>query len=198
MGPREEVESVGAPLMEAQAPRRGRPPRAETTGTERRRRQPGSLNRMVVSPLAIPEECRDPDYHYHWVNDVRGRVHALTTHDDYDIVTMDELDETARRNRADANLARDHLGSAGNVSVTVERDGTRAVLLKKRQSFYDHDYQEGLAERQAMMEGRVYHGVGESDAVDVGRESLDENTYVPKGNSLPTMRRKGPIPTRRL
>ena len=63
--------------------------------TERRRRQPGSLNRMVTTALSIPEECKDPDYHYHWVNDVRGRVQGLTTHDDYDVVTMDELDEPA-------------------------------------------------------------------------------------------------------
>lgn len=184
----------------AEAPRRGRPPRAQVEQTERRRRQPGSLNRMVVSPLAIPEECKDPDYHYHWVNDVRGRVHALTTHDDYDVVTMEELDATARRNRADAQINRDILGGgSGPVSTVVERDGVKAVLLKKRESFYQADYEEGLGMREAMMKGRVFEGVLDNDAGKEAREDADpDNTYVPKGNSLPAMRRKGPIATRRL
>lgn len=181
-----------------EAPRRGRPPRAAAEQTERRRRQPGSLNRMVTSALSIPEECKDPDYHYHWVNDVRGRVQGLTTQDDYDVVTVDELEANLRRNRSDAHFnAGNFTGNGSTVSLAVERDGTKAVLLKKRQSFYDADYQESLEQRQAMMQGRVYEGALDHDATDVGRES-DDNTYVPKGNQLPPMRRKGPIQTRRL
>jgi len=198
VGPREEDESVGAALMEAEAPRRGRPPREATEQVERRRRQPGSLNRMVTSPLSIPEECKDPDFHYHWVNDVRGRVQALTTQDDYDIVTVDELEANLRRNRSDAHFSPNNFGGNGStVSLTVERDGTKAILLKKRQTFYDADYQEALGQRSDMMHGRVYEGELDHDATDLGRESAD-NTYIPKGNQLPAMRRKGPIQTRRL
>ena len=182
-----------------EAPRRGRPPRDQVEQTERRRRQPGSLNRMGTSALSIPEECKDPDYHYHWVNDVRGRVQALTTHDDYDIVTIDELEETGRRNRSDFSLNRASFGGNGStVSLAVERDGTKAILLKKRQAFYDADYQEGLEARDAMMHGRVFEADLDHDAKDVGRETADETTYVPKGNQLPAMRRKGPITRRSL
>lgn len=191
-----------------EAPRRGRPPRQEVEQEQRRRRQPGSLNRMVASPLAIPEECKDPAYHYHWVNDVRGRVRALTTQDDYDVVTMDELEEMAHRNRATPDLNRDSFAGNGNtvslpVDTTKSGQEVRAILLKKRQSFYQADYEEGLAQRQAMMEGRVYEGEMASDAVATEgfspREDLSSRTsYVPKGNSLPPMRRKGPITTRSL
>lgn len=185
--------------MESEARRRGRPPRAEAEQGERRRRQPGSLNRMVASALSIPEECRDPDYHYHWVNDVRGRVQALTTQDDYDVVTVDELEANLRRNRSDAHFTAANFGGNGStVSLAVERDGTKAILLKKRGSFYQADYEESLEQRGAMMESRVYHGAGESDAVDTERETLDQSTYVPKGNQLPQMRRKGPVTARRL
>jgi hypothetical protein len=189
---------AGTGLMEPEAPRRGRPPREAAEQQERRRRQPGSLNRMVTSPLGIPDECKDPDYHYHWVNDVRGRVQALTTQDDYDIVTVDELEANLRRNRSDAHFNASSFGGNGStVSLAVERDGTKAILLKKRQSFYDHDYQEGLEQRSDMMKGRVYEGNLDHDAPETQRESSD-NTYVPKGNQLPTMRRKGPIPARKL
>lgn len=200
MGPREEDESLGEALI-ADAPRRGRPPRQAQEHTERRRRQPGSLNRMVASALSIPEECKDPDYHYHWVNDIRGRVQSLTVHDDYDIVTVEELEEIGQRNRADFSLNKDGFsGNGTTVSVPVERDGTRAVLLKKRQTFYDADYQEGLEQRQAMMESRVYEGQASSDVVgENSRETLDtRTTYVPNGNKLPPMRRKGPIQPRSL
>lgn len=189
--------------IETEAPRRGRPPRQAVETEQRRRRQPGSLNRMVSSPLAIPEECKDPDYHYHWVNDVRGRVRMLTVDDDYDVVTAEELEENLRRNRSDAHFsASDFAGNGNTVSLPVDtlKSGQelRAVLLKKRQTFYQADYEEGLAQRQAMMDGRVYEGNLTNDAGKDARETNDPNTYVPKGNHLPPLRRKGPITRRSL
>ena len=182
--------------MESEAPRRGRPPREAVQQEERRRRQPGSLNRMVMSALSIPEEFKDPDYRYFWANDVRGRVQALTTQDDYDVVTVDELEATGKRNRADmGSFNRGGFdGSGNNVSTVVERDGTRAVLLKKRLTFYQADYESGLEARQAMMEGRVYEG----DTSDDEKGISPAESYVPKGNSLPPLRRKGPVTTKRL
>lgn len=180
-----------------EAPRRGRPPRAEQTAEVRRRRRPDSLDHLVGSSLSVPAELRDPDYHYHWANDERGRLRALTVHDDYDFVTADEL------------LARDPHGfdkdaftteSDGRVSVVVQGRGPEALkayLLKKPQAFYDHDYAQGVNSRQSMMEARVYDGEMASDAEQ--RESLDPSTtYVPKGNTLgdTAPRRKGPIPRR--
>lgn len=187
--------------MDSEAPRRGRPPREEVEHTERRRRQPGSLNRMVSSNLGIPDECLDLEtYHYHWANDVRGRIAQLTIHDDYDRVTMEELEDNARSNRTDFKLNRDGFGGSGaQVSVTVERDGTKAVLLRKRKSFYEADYEEQVVARQAMMEAVVYEG--DLSALDTEGKGLGNDVgYAPKGNTLgdTAMRRKGPIPRRSL
>jgi hypothetical protein len=194
--------------IETEAPRRGRPPRVEAEHVERRRRQPGSLNRMVASNLGLPEECLDREtWHYHWVTDKMGRVGNLTMHDDYDVVTMEELEENARRNRVEFALNADSFGTGtlGGLSRPVERDGTKAVLMRKRKSFYDHDCEEQVRARQDMMEAIVYEGDTEAlggAAPDNARGStLDSGvTYVPRGNTLgdTAPRRRGPIPTRRL
>ncbi len=190
-----------------EAPRRGRPPRQAAEQTERRRRVPGSLNRMVASNLGIPDECLDTEnWHYHWINDQMNQVGNLSTYDDYDVVTMEELEENARRNRSEFKLNRDSLtsGSGAGISIPVDRQGTRAVLMRKRRSFYEADYEEMVARRQAMMESIVYEGdmsaLGGVESNAKGTTLDNETGYVPKGNTLGDagMRRKGPIPTRSL
>ena len=187
-----------------EAPRRGRPPRVEAEQGERRRRQPGSLNRMVASNMGIPDQCLDLDnYHYVFANDIRGRIAQLTTYDDYDPVTLEELEANAQRNRATFELNKSSFGGGGQVTIPVERDGTKAVLLRKRRTFFEADYEENVARRQAMMEAIVYEGDLESlgGVEGVKGQGLDnEIGYIPKGNTLGDagMRRKGPIPQRRL
>ena len=175
--------------------------RAEAEQGERRRRQPGSLNRMVASNMGIPDRCLDLDnYHYVFANDVRGRIANLTTHDDYDPVTLEELEANAQRNRADVRAEQVAAGGGGQVTIPVERDGTKAVLLRKRRTFFNADYEENVARRQAMRESIVYEGDLEAlgGGVDgVKGTGLDNETgYIPKGNTLGDagMRRKGPIP----
>lgn len=183
-------------------PRRGRPPRIEAEQGERRRRRPDSLNRMVASNLGLPDECLDLEtYHYHWVNDEMGKVAMMTTNDDYDPVTMEELEENARRNRMEFKVNRDRFstGFLGGISLPVMRDGTRAVLLRKRKTFYEADYEEQVMRRQAMMEAVVYEG--DFAAIDQDGKGLkNEIGYVPKGNTLgdTAPRRRGPIPRRSL
>lgn len=169
----------------------------------RRRRQPGTLNRMVASNLGIPDDCLDPEYRYHLAKDVRGRIQALTTQDDYEIVTFSELEENARRHRAEFKLTRSAFtASTGDmVSIPVERDGTRGILLRKPKDFYEADYEEGCAVRQAMMEARVYGAELTNDVADtkLGKETLDEeHIYAPKENTLGSAapRRRGRIPQR--
>ena len=62
-----------------------RPTREDETRQERRRRQPGSLDRGAHLKLAIPENIRaeNADQHLHWINDASNRMHHLTTNDDY-------------------------------------------------------------------------------------------------------------------
>lgn len=186
-----------------EAPRRGRPPRAEAETVERRRRAPGSLNRMQASNLGIPDECLDKEnWHYHWINDQMNAVGNLSTYDDYDVVTMEELEENAKRNRAELRLNRDGLTSGSGSTISVPVDpvrGTKAVLMKKRLSFYEADYHEVVEARQALMEQVVLEG--DLEALDTDGKGLGNDVgYVPKGNTLGDagMRRKGPIPQRRL
>ena len=107
------------------------------------------------------------------------RLRALTVHDDYDYVTVDELVQRGGSEGFDpASMTTE---SDGRVSVVADTDkGGRDVkmyLLKKPQAFYDHDYEEGIRSRQAMMEARVYEGDLQSDADQ--RDSLDPDiTYV--------------------
>ena len=62
-----------------------RPTRETEIGQERRRRQPGSLDRGAHLKLAIPETIRaeNADQHLHWINDTHNRMHHLTTQGDY-------------------------------------------------------------------------------------------------------------------
>lgn len=175
---------------------RDRPSRMDSERWQRRRRQPGSLDRMVTSNLGIPEECKDPEYHYHWINNVRGMPQALNMQDDYEYVTFDELLENARRKRADFTLNRDAYGGGSHIERLVERDGTKAVLMKKPKDMYEYDYEEAIAGRQAMMEARVYGG--ELDMEAGGRSEDLQNAYVPRGNTLgdTVPRRRGRIPNR--
>ena len=166
--------------------------------------RPGSLNRMVASNMGIPDQCLDLDnYHYVFANDIRGRIAQLTTYDDYDPVTLEELEANAQRNRATFELNKSSFGGGGQVTIPVERDGTKAVLMRKRRTFFEADYEENVARRQAMMEAIVYEG--DLDALGgvegVKGQGLDnEIGYIPRGNTLGDagMRRKGPIPQRRL
>ena len=162
----------------------------------------------MATNLGIPDECLDTEtYHYHWINDTMGTVGQLCFYDDYDPVTMEELEANAKRNRAEFRLNRDSFtsGAGDMLSVPVNAEGTKAVLLKKRLSFYDADYHEVVERRQAMMEQIVYEGDlaavgGLGDDAPDGPALSTDIAYVPKGNTLGDagLRRKGPIPQRRL
>lgn len=66
------------------------PTRKEEVATERRRRQPGTLDRMQQLKLAIPDSVYakypQSDYVFRWVNDKGSRIHDLTIKDDYNKV----------------------------------------------------------------------------------------------------------------
>jgi len=66
-----------------QARRPGRPPRAETTQTERRRRTGGTTVKLAI-PAAIIKA--HPDMEFRWGRDDEGRIQQLTQNDDWDKV----------------------------------------------------------------------------------------------------------------
>ena len=187
---------------EAEAPRRGRPPRAQAEQGERRRRVPGSLNRMVSSNLGIPDECLDTEtWHYHWINDQMNQVGNLSTYDDYDPVTMEELEANAQRNRSEFKLNRDSLTSgigqprqhAGRPPGHPRRPDAQAPFVLRGRLRRDRR----SAPRDDGTGGPAWRPGGDRQR----RQGLDsEVAYVPRGNTLGDtgMRRRGPIPQRSL
>lgn len=97
----------------------GRPPRAAQEQVQRRRRESLGADRNLK--LHVPEDKKDPNFVYRFVNDRPGRVQQLTEADDYEIVpgiTNDGSTETR---------------------VADKSSGERAVLLRKPKDFYESD-----------------------------------------------------------
>lgn len=65
-----------------------RPARQDEVAQQRRRRQPGTLDRMDQLKLAVPDKAKEahPNSTFRWVNDTPGRMHNLTVKDDWDVV----------------------------------------------------------------------------------------------------------------
>ena len=100
----------------------GRPPRAQTEQVVRRRREGMGADRNLK--LHVPEDKKDPNFEYRWVNDRPGRVQQLTQGDDYDVVPGVTNEGTTETRIADKS------------------SGERAVLLRKRKEFYESDKRE--------------------------------------------------------
>lgn len=97
----------------------GRPPRVEQEQRTRRRRESLGADRNLK--LHVPEDKKDPNFVYRWVNDKPGRVQQLTEGDDYDVVAGVTNDGTTETRVADKS------------------SGERAVLLRKPKDFYESD-----------------------------------------------------------
>jgi hypothetical protein len=111
--------------------------RTEEVKVERRRRQGNGAERNMK--LFIPEDVKDPNFVYRWVNNRPGRVKNLTTLDDYNVVNI-----------ADNSI---DPGKAGGTVVTRtadSREGEEAVLLRKPRKFYEAD----KAEEQKLIDAR--------------------------------------------
>lgn len=111
--------------------------RTEEVKTERRRRQGSGAERNMK--LYVPDEAKDPDFHYRWVNNKPGRIKQLTQMDDYEVV-----------NSTDGAI---DVGVAGGTVVTRtvdRREGDEAVLLRKPRNYYETD----KAEEQKLLDAR--------------------------------------------
>jgi hypothetical protein len=112
----------------------GRPPRQEEVKQRRRRREGLGADRNLK--LAVPENLKDPNFVYRWVNDRPGRVQQLTTMDDWEkapVVTEQNAGEGTVETR-----------------VVDKSVGERAVLLRKPKEFYEAD----KAEEQKQLDAR--------------------------------------------
>jgi hypothetical protein len=135
-----------------------RPARTEEVKSERRRRGSGPTLNMK---LHVPEESKDPNFVYRWVNDKPGRVQQLTTQDDWDkapIVTAQNAGEGTVETR-----------------VTDRTAGDRAVLLRKPREYFEADKAEQQAQLDATDEA-MRRGAAQSHEGLSGSEA-----YVPGG-----------------
>lgn len=109
--------------------RRGRPPRSQEVQTQRRRRADSGATAGLK--LHVPENMKDPNFEYRWVNDRPGRVHQLTVQDDWDVVSTDRPDQ----------LTAAAEGSVMKRSVD-KSNGDNAVLLRKPKDYFEADRKE--------------------------------------------------------
>lgn len=146
----------------AETETRSRPDRATQVQGERRRRTVLGPNRNLK--LYVPEEEKDPNFVYRWVNNRPGRIKQLTQMDDYDIVS-------APGNEIDAGTSEGTV-----VKRTVDsNEGGEAVLLRKPRKFYEADKAEEQRQIDATDE-LMRHGAVQ------GSEGLSgSEAYVPGG-----------------
>lgn len=170
-----------------EAPRRGRPPRAEETQQRRRRRREGSLDLTGMLKLDCDAgHLRDLDkFVYRWVNDENGRYHAIRRYDDYDPVPANEVEGAF-----DEQEAREESSETVRRCVGVQRTGQPlyAYLVRKRRDYWQEDYEEMVAEREEMLSGTLR---GDKVLTAEGAVADKEpNTYAVAGNQIGRVRRK--------
>ncbi|HDA7126318.1 TPA: hypothetical protein O5T86_001251 [Staphylococcus aureus] len=139
-----------------------RTPRIEEVQTERRRRTGLGPDRNLK--LHVPEEAKDPNFVYRWVNNRPGRVMQLTQMDDYEVVSSE--DGKIDRGTTEGTV----------VKRTVNRsEGDEAVLVRKPRAYYEAD----KAEEQKLIDAAdedMRNGASRSSEGLSGSEA-----YVPGG-----------------
>ena len=142
-------------------------PRVEAERSQRRRRDdmgPGRHRNLSIAGM------QDPRYTYRWVNSDPGRVHQLTVADDWDLVTTNDLGETA---------AKDKGSGTGVERIVDKRSGKTAVLVRKLTEYYtaDKGKEQALIDEteQTMRRGAVVPVSG------ISGETLGASAYVPSG-----------------
>lgn len=135
--------------------------RAAEVMQRRRRRETLGPERNLK--LHVPQEMKDPNYEYRWVNDRPGRIMQLTQYDDWDKAPEMEgigLGTTTER-------------------VADKYTGERTVLLRKPKEFYDADK---AAEQKVLDERDDAMRRGPPPSNEQGSAELGE--YVPGGRNI--------------
>lgn len=134
--------------------------RAAEVKAQRRRRQ--DTGPSAGLKLHVPENLKDPNFEYRWINDDGRRVHAKTVMDDWDIVESKEI-------QGDGQGA-----PVGRLAGKMEGGAPlRALLCRKPKEFYQADKgkeQRAIAEREAAMK---------QGAVPAAGGLSGPNTYIP-------------------
>lgn len=178
---------------EDHTPRRGRVPRADAVAGQRRRRNAGSLNRMVSFKLDIfgPEQLDLENYVYLWANDDGVNIRQMTRNDDYDFVSTDEIIGGFDIEATDSE-------SSDRIRILVGNkksgDPMYAYYLKKPRAFWEEDNEAIVRNREDMMAGRVYRNEPTDDGEQ--RPGGEDKFYATPGNTIghAAQRRRGPVP----
>lgn len=158
-------------MSEAATKEKSRPARAEEVKGRRRRREGLGAERNLK--LHVPEESKNKDFVYRWVNDRAGRVRQLTTMDDYEVVSTTELtggDPDPTGNTAEGTVMK---------RVGDSRIGEGVVLVKKPREYFEADKREeqkSLDARDALLRKAPPKESGGLDASD--------NAYIPNGRNI--------------
>lgn len=139
--------------------------RQEAVRTERRARDPGTLDRMKRNKLALPAAFRDDPHHtYRWINDDNTRIHDMTVEGDWDICSLPGADTQ------EGEQVRKPVGQKDN------GDPLYAYLCREPKKFYDEDQ---AAKTEAI-------NVGESAALkgQQPNSAPDPTQYAPAGNTV--------------
>lgn len=168
--------------VETQPRKPGRPSNAEIAAREatprqaevlqRRRRREG-LGPERNMKLNVPEQAKDPNFVYRWVNDRPGRVRQLTQMDDYEVVSSTEL------NGGDPDPAGNTAEGTVMQRTADKNIGEKTVLLKKPKDYYQKD----KAEEQATIDERDKMLRKGALASPEGLSSAD-NAYTPGGKNI--------------
>ena len=122
--------------------------------------------------LHVPEEKKDPNYTYRWINDTPGRIEQKTVNDDWDIVTTDRNGEPFESSRP--------------VGPGPDGKPIYAKLCRKRKEYYDLDEEEKLKAIKAQ-EDSMRVGPPPSPS---GLGAEPKTTYVPGGRNTITTHAK--------
>lgn len=143
--------------------------RAARTKQQRRRRRDDDLG-VGNGKLYVPEDAKDPNYHYRWVNDNLARPTAFNARDDYDFVSDDMLQDGAM---ADAN---ENEGTRVSrvVGYGPDNQPMKAYLMAKPMEFHEEDQ----AKKQKKVDAR-------DEAVRRGKPTTQSEqervtTYIPE------------------
>lgn len=137
--------------------------RGEAISQERRRRDTAALGGRRKR-LAVSGELDTVNFTYRWVNDEPGRVHDLTTRDDWQVVAD-----------RDGKLKNDGAGTGAEIAVQAGRgangQAVKSILLRKRRDWQEEDdraKQRHIDEQEASIRAGATPGAG------------TEGTYTPR------------------
>lgn len=138
--------------------------RDDESTPERRKKRNGGV---AGQRLGVVESKLDREkYSYRWINDVPGRIHALTKEDDWDLVPNDGV-------KSDGVGLGDAVSQA--VGTKPNGDALMAYLARKPKGYFDEDQRQKSDDLERTMQqlrrGNDASGKSQSD-------------YVPDGNKI--------------